>query len=77
MPSTGFAEDPLADRDDEARIFSNRHELRRHQEPSIGMSRADERFGTDHRATLQIHFGLIVQDELAPLDGPDISSPGY
>jgi hypothetical protein len=60
--SAGFAEDPLADRDDKARILGNRHELGRRQQPSIGMSPPDERFGVDHHASLQIDFGLIVQD---------------
>ena len=65
----GLAQDPLADGHDQAALFGDGHELRGWNEPSVRAKPADQRFDAVNLSRLQIDFGLVVQHELAPLEG--------
>jgi len=78
-----FAQDPLANRNNEAAVFGDRHEVGRTDEPALRMLPADQRFGAGQRSGFEIDLRLVVEQELAlgeramqadfdplPLDGP-------
>src|SRR5207302_6552379 len=64
-----FVQHPLADRQKEASVFGDGHELRRRDEASIEMQPAYERLGAGNRSFLKIYLWLVMQHKLMPLQG--------
>ena len=65
----GFAQHPASDRAYEPALFRDVDELRRRHQPARRMGPADQRFGAGDRSGPEVDLGLIVQSELAPLQG--------
>src|SRR6202040_1577333 len=61
---TTFAQDPAADRRDEATLFSDWHELRRAHEPALRVTPADQGFSPDDGAIFKIQLWLVMQQKL-------------
>ena len=59
---------PLADFNDQVCLFSKWNEIRRQNDAALGQLPTDQCFGTDYRASLQVVFGLIMNEQLVALD---------
>src|SRR3989440_12220267 len=64
-----LAQDPLAERDDEARLLCDGDEVRRHDESAFGMSPANERLEAADLTRRERDDGLVVYEELLAADG--------
>ena len=58
-----FAQDPIADGDDQAAVFGNGNEIPWRDQPAQGMGPADQCFRAGDFSGLEIDLGLIVQCE--------------
>ena len=65
----GLAQHPLAERNDEPGILGDRDELGRRHQAGIGLRPANQRLGADDARRGKVHLRLIVQRELAALEG--------
>ena len=59
---------PAAEFQNDARLFGNRDEVVRHNEPAGGVLPADERLHSGHPAGGKVHYGLVVQEQLVASD---------
>src|SRR5207248_5188146 len=57
-----------ADFEDEARFLEQRDELERRYEAALGAHPPDQRLDADHASGVGFDLGLVVQDELLPLE---------
>jgi len=55
---------------DQTGLFQQRNELQRRHQAQLRALPADQRLDSDDASTLQIHFRLVVQDELVSLQCP-------
>eukprot|EP01136_Pigoraptor_vietnamica_P033089 Opistho-1_new@95611 len=62
-----LAQHPVTQRDDEAALLRDRNELARRDVAEVGISPAQQRLGTDHRARGDVDLRLVVQPEVAAL----------
>ena len=69
-PFARLTQDPTPYRDDKARFLRERDELLRQQKASLGVNPAYECFQSDRLATIQADYRLVVENELALVDGP-------
>jgi hypothetical protein len=67
VPAT-LAQDPAADRDDQAGLLGDRDELVRRHEPALGVVPAQQRLHAGDAAVLEAHDGLVVELQLAGRD---------
>jgi hypothetical protein len=66
----GLLEHPTAQWNDQAGFLGEGNELHRRHEAFIGVFPTHEGFHAHNVAVGESHHGLIVQDELATVDGP-------
>ena len=64
----GLAEHPQPDLDDDAGLLGQADELRRRQQPSVGVVPADEGLDREHLARRHLDLGLVVDDQLAVVE---------
>ena len=64
----GGAQDPGADRHDQAGLLGQRDELGRRHQPEIGVEPAQQRLDAEHRPVGEADLGLVVDHELAVLE---------
>src|SRR5579872_3984389 len=64
----GRAQDPVAERDDQAGLFRQLDEMAGSQAPAGRMRPAHERLGTDDRARVELHDRLVVELEFLFLE---------
>src|ERR1700674_1061688 len=68
--SASGLEHPLANRDNQSRLFSQGNKARRRDHAELGMLPADQSLYTRNPAALEIDLGLVIQLEFLPLQGP-------
>ena len=64
------AQDPLAERDDQAPLLGDRNELVWQHEPALRVVPADQRLRADDAPRLHLHLRLEVEDELSARERP-------
>jgi hypothetical protein len=67
--AAGLADDELADRDHQAGLLGDRNEVARRDQAALGVHPPDERLHRHEIAVGQADDWLVVEDELAALDG--------
>ena len=68
--TTGFAQYPFADLDDQAVVFGDRNEDAGGLHPEIGAVPADQGFRADDAVVAQVDEGLVVENEFVTFQRP-------
>ena len=71
----GLAQHEPADRDDQPGLLGQRDEVQRRDQPAVGVLPADQRLDAGQPAGRQFDDRLVVDDELAVLDGAGRAPP--